>query len=578
MPHLRLYRLAFAPALLALVILAFSLEGVPAPAEPPPGTLEFDPEGAVEATKEVLALGDSRAPGSATDDAAADLVAERFSTVVAGSLAEQRVEATVDGEDVELRNVFLTLPGASDRAIVVVAARDSREGPGASASAAATGLLLELVDELAAAGRERTLVLASTSGASAGSQGARELLSGLPERTTVDAVVVISQPGLDEPYGPHLVTAAGGDGPSAGLASTAEEILRDRAGLSPGRIGSLAQIARYAIPAAAGEQAAFRDEGYDAIALSSAGELPLDPASGGKERLSAETLGRFGPTVLGLVAALDAAPGAPSDGPGAYLALGENLVPGWSVALLVGSLLLPPAALSASLLAEAHRRRTSRGKALAWAAEWWLPAVVVCIGVYGLGLFGVIPGSGVPYDPARFEMDVRGAAVIVLLLALSAWLWWVLGLRRIPAGPGPRGAGAASGLLCAGACFLVWLANPYLALVLLPLAHLVAVLGATGRRPAALAPLALAAGVVPLVSATVYVAATLDWGVSTPWQLAVLVAGGGFEPLQVLGGFLVAGSVAGVFTAALSCSRTRTSASDPHGTRAAGGVVPSENA
>ena len=59
-------------------------------------------------------------------------------------------------------------------------------------------------------------------------------------------------------------------------------------------------------------------------------------------------------------------------------------------------------------------------------------------------------------------------------------------------------------------------------------------------------------------AATIYVASELDWGSSAPWQLAVLVSGGGFQPLQVVAGFLFAASVAGVLTAALATARTTT--------------------
>ena len=354
---LRLYRLAFIPAVVALVVLAFSLRGVPSPVEPPPGTLEFDAASAAKSTRDVLALGGSREPGSDEDNAVADLVAERFGSVVTGTLGEQTVEATIDGEETELRNVLLTLPGESDHAIVVIAGRDSREGEGAPSSAAATGVLLELVNQLSVAGRNRTLILASTSGASAEGQGARELIEGLPDRTTVDAVVVISQPGFDEPFEPHLVMSGGLNGPPLGLARTAEEILRDRANLSPGKISTPAQIARYAIPAASGEQAGLIEDGLDAVAISSAGELPLPASENGQERLDTETLARIGPALLALVSALDAAPSAPAGGPGNFLWTGNNLLPGWSVGLVVLALLLPPLAVSASILARAETRR-----------------------------------------------------------------------------------------------------------------------------------------------------------------------------------------------------------------------------
>lgn len=535
-----------------MVVLAFSLDGVPAPLVPA-GTLEFDAAGAAKSTRDVLALGDTRKPGSPEDDAVADLVAERFSSVVAGTVGEQSVEASVDGEDVELRNVLLTLPGDSDHAIVVLAGRDSREGEGAPSSAAATGVLLELVDGLSArADPNRTLILASTSGASAEGQGARELVAGLPDRTIIDGVVVISQPGYSEPFEPHVVTSGAGSAPPAGLARTAEDVLRERAMLSPGRPGPLEQIARYGIPAAAGEQAGLIADGLDAIALSSAGELPLPASETDREHLETATLERFGPTLLALVSALDAAPRPPSGGPGDYLWVGDNLVPGWSVGLLVISLLVPPAALAASLLGRARTRGTSLGRAMGWAFEWWLPALVACLAIYALSLVGVIPASGVPYDPARFELGAAEAVVLVLVAALAAWLWWVLRLRRPPASLKPAAIGGAAGVAAVTACVLVWIANPYLALVLLPLVHVIAVFGADDRRPAKLAIPVLLIAALPLAASLVYVSSVLDWGASAPWQLAVLIAGGGIPPIQALGAAFALASVAAIALSAFA--------------------------
>ncbi len=555
MADLRLYRLAFIPAVLALVVLAFSLRGVPEPVEPPPGTLEFDAATAAKATRDVLALGGSREPGSEEDNAVADLVAERFGSVVTGTAGEQAFEATIDGEETELRNVILTLPGESDRAIVVVAGRDSREGEGAPSSAAATGVLLELMNQLSVASRSRTLILASTSGASAEGQGARELIEGLPDRNTVDAVVVISQPGFDEPFEPHLVTAGGLNGPPIGLARTAEEILRDRANLSPGKISTPAQIARYAIPAASGEQAGLIEDGLDAVALSSAGELPLPESENGRGRFDTETLARIGPAYLALISALDASSSAPASGPGRFLWSGDNLIPGWSIGLVVLALLLPPLAVAASILARARREGGHIGRALSWAIEWWLPALIVCLGIYGLAVLEVIPATGVPYDPARVELGASEVIGLILVIALAAWLWWILHLRRVPSPPGSLGAGAAAGLAAVAACFVVWLVNPYMALLLVPLVHLVAVLGTQGRRPAALALPVLALAAVPLAVALIYVASELGWGTSTPLELAALMAGGGIGFIQAIGVFFTLTSVGAVATAALATVR-----------------------
>ncbi len=87
-----------------------------------------------------------------------------------------------EGEDVELRNLILTLPGESARSVVVLAARDSASGPGAASSAAATATLLELVDKLRTSSHTKTLVFVSTDGGSDGAAGAREFAERYPER------------------------------------------------------------------------------------------------------------------------------------------------------------------------------------------------------------------------------------------------------------------------------------------------------------------------------------------------------------------------------------------------------------
>ena len=79
-----------------------------------------------------------------------------------------------------MRNVILTLPGSSERTILVLAHRDSAEGPGAATSAAATATLLGLADDLGRSRRTKTMIFASTDGGSDGAEGARKLIEDLP--------------------------------------------------------------------------------------------------------------------------------------------------------------------------------------------------------------------------------------------------------------------------------------------------------------------------------------------------------------------------------------------------------------
>src|SRR5690606_13825844 len=112
--------------------------------EPGPVTTAFDGAAATAFARTIARDFPDRTPGSEDDMAAADFVEENFGQISAGRVHEQRFSADVGGSTRELRNVILVLPGATDESVLVVAGRDSRAGPGATTSAAATGVLLEL--------------------------------------------------------------------------------------------------------------------------------------------------------------------------------------------------------------------------------------------------------------------------------------------------------------------------------------------------------------------------------------------------------------------------------------------------
>ncbi len=551
---LRAYRLGFAPALAAVVVLAFSLQGVPEPLEPTVGTIEFDADRAEQTTRALLRAAPERQAGTEGATAGADLVRRSFEAVASGSVAEQRFGASVDGEEVELRNVLLTLPGTSDHAVVVLAGRSSREGSGAASSAAATGVLTELAAELGVSGRERTLIFGSIDGADAETQGARELLEALPDRTVVDAALVVSQPGSADLGEPHLVTSSGsGQRPSLELTRTAEEALAARAGVDAGLNGALAQAARLALPAAVGAQAALLADEIDSVAISSAGEVPLTAGESGADQLSVESLERFGATTLALVGALDgAAARAASEEPSTYLHLGGNTVPGWAISLLAITLLLPPALPVGLELARARRRDGAGRDALGWAGEWALVGLAPMLALYALALLGLIPKPDLPYDPGRFSIGPMEVIALLTLAAAAVGAWWALGLRRMPAGPQPATLGAAAGAICLAACAAAWVVNPFLALALAPLAHVVMIHGSVGRRRAALAVPAAALAGVPMVAVVWSVAAALGWGGGAPWQLVVLVAGGG---LGLIAAAAIAVALAGVVAVTRSALR-----------------------
>ena len=514
MVKMRLYRLAFAPMLVAVVAIMFSLEGAPAALEPatPPAT--FDGKRAANQARQIVALAPERPPGSSGDEAVADLVLDRFSEIAAGSVTEQEFEAGYEGVDVSLRNVLLTLPGDPASTIVVLAGRDSAHGPGAASSAAATGILLELANALGLAGHEKTFVLASTSGTAAGAAGSRELVEGLPERDSVEAVIVISQPGAAEPRPPYVVTSSSGrsSGPVR-LARTAELAVATQAQARGERPSPFTQLARLAIPSGLGDQAPLIADRLDAVAISSAGERPLaeaddtpraaldrehrrlrarDPvdrrrdrhrrARGPASEPAPRALRQPGPR-------LDARPaGADPDPAGRGRRRGRL---------------------------RARRARWQRTLRRAWpgALARGLPFLGALLALYGLALVGALPRPPFPFDPGRYELGGRAALVLSLILAAGIATAVLLRRRGVTASAAPEATIVGLGLVSALACSLLWLANPYLALLAAPLAHRLAARSPAAGSAAAVAAIALGAlACLPVIAALVAVASALELG------------------------------------------------------------------
>jgi hypothetical protein len=556
MVNLRLYRLSFLPTLVAVVAIMFSLEGTPAALEPatPPAT--FDGQRAANQARQIVSQAPERPPGSAGDEAIADLVAERFGEVAAGSVTEQRFEAEYEGEDVSLRNVLLTLPGDPASTIVVLAGRDAARGAGAASSAAATGILIELANALGLAGHEKTLVLASTSGTSAGAAGARELLDGLPERDSVEAVIVISQPGAVEPRRPFVITSSSGrsSGPVR-LERTAALAVATQAEASSARPSAFTQLARLAIPSGIGDQAPLIAAGLDAVAISSAGERPLAAADDGLDQLATASVDAFGRATQSTVDALDTA-GAADELPDPRLELSDNLIPGWTVSLLALTLILPAAIAAIDSAARAVRRGAELAASLAWAAARGLPFLGALAALYGLALVGVVPRPPFPFDPGLYELGARGAVALALILAATIASAILLRWRGITAAAAPGACVAGLGLVAATACAVLWLANPYLALLAVPLAHVWLL---ADRPPGALrAAAALALGALaclPVIAALVAVARALDLGSDAPWTLTIMVADGQVKMVAMIAGCFLIGAVLG--TIALCLRRDR---------------------
>jgi hypothetical protein len=551
MVDFRAYRIAFAPTLLAVVALMFSLQGTPSALEAVRPPASFDPGAATATARQIASTVPERPPGSDGDAAIADLVADRFAAIAGASVSEQEVPASLDGEDVTLRNVILTLAGNGPETVVVLAGRDSRIGPGAASSAAATGLLVELAEGLAATSHDMTYVFASTSGGTAGADGVRGLIDGLLEAVTVEAVLVLSQPGLADPRPPFVVTSSTGPVRApAQLSATATRAVTSQIGRADPSPGPLLQLARLAFPSGLGEQAPLIEAGFDAVAISSAGERLLDPADDGPESLSRAVLAGFGRAATSIVEAIDVAEAPLEPGPQPYLEIGDNLVPGWPLGLLGLALLLPALVAAAGASARALQRSQGLGAAFAWAGSRALPALAGLGVLYALAVVGVVPRPSFPFDPGRFEIGPRA---VVAMLLIAAGIVAAAALRhplRRPAHLPRSSLVAALGVTSVAAWLIAWIANPYLGLLLAPAAHVWLVGAAVdGRWRVPVAAVAAGSSLLPIVLALGGIASALELGAEAPWTLLLMVAGGQIGIWVALGLCFLVGALVGTVAA-----------------------------
>lgn len=543
-----LYRLAWIPAAIAVVVLMFSFAGAPDALEPttPPANLEGDR--AANEARRIANRAPDRTPGGAGDQATADYVAERFSEIPAGLVVEQEFETSFDGEDVTARNVWLTLPGDEPETIVVLAPRDSAAGPAVASSAAATAVLLELASSLGVTGHTKTFVLGSTSG---GVAGAEQLLEELPDREAVEAVIGISQPGAVDAGPPYVITSStDASSGSVQLERTAELAVEAQAQRTSSEASGPAQLARLAFPAGLGPQAPLIADGIDAVTISAAGERPLKAAEAAE--LDRENVDAFARTAHAVVNALDTSPAPPQHGPGTHIELGDNLVPGWALSVLALTLLLPAAVAAVDAAARAARRKLPLAAGLAWAAGRSLPFVGALAALYGLALVGAIPRPEFPFDPGVHEPGVR-AWICFFVIAVAAGVS-AYGLRR--AGLGAPGAAEvvvpALGVLSCAAVFAVWLANPYLGLLAVPAAHVWLLAAGDGRRRAVATVAAAVAAAVIVLAAMWSVSSALGLaGAERPWFFTVLVADGQLSVVVALSACFLVGALIGAVTVAV---------------------------
>ncbi|MDP9187859.1 MAG: hypothetical protein M3O25_01255, partial [Actinomycetota bacterium] len=463
MIDLSIWRTALLAAPVALVVAMFSLQEVPKPLEAQIPPDAFDSEAAATLASDLAAQFPDPRPGSESDEGFAELVSSRFQAIPSAEVAEQRFDATFEGDDVQLRNLLVTLPGRSERQIALIAQRDAAEGSGAATGIASTAALLEIATGFSGTTHDKTLVFVSTDGGSIGALGAKRFIRDYSEKSLLDAAIVLSQPAAPDPQAPFVIPwSTGPQSTSASLAVTANATLSEEAGMPAGDPGPLAELMRLAIPSGLGEQGPLIESGLDSLRVSSAGELPLAPELDRPEEVSQRSLGTFGRATLSLMLALDASPGPTAHGPNAYIGLAGNLLPGWSLAMLALVLLAPVALLCGLAIAEAARSPLEAARALGWVAMRAVPFGFALATVYVFDLVGLIPSPDFPFRPAAESLGTGGAVGVAIALLVGGAVAFLLRPLLAPPPSVASCAPAAALGLAVLAAVGVWFVNPYL--------------------------------------------------------------------------------------------------------------------
>jgi hypothetical protein len=552
--EIRIYRGTFVLALLALVVVMFSLHARPPALSSTLAPDAFDDQGAYGLLTGIARHTPDRRPGSEGDRAVAAMAATRFRALGLETRLD-RFRGEVDGGDVDMVNVVGTLSGESDRQVVVMAHRDAEGRPGAS-SAASTAVMLELATALSAAQHNKTLVFVSTDGGSASAPGARRFAERYADRSKVDAVLVIDDVAAAYAKRPYVVPWSAGSGrASLQLARTADAALFHELGTGGGSESALGQFLRQAWPLTLREQGVLLDDGMNAVTLTAHGEVPRSGPADTPASLSRLRLLRFGKAALATALALDAGPRLERS-PASYVVSGHNVIPGWAISLLAIGLLAP--ALAAALDGFARARR--RGRAVAdwvrWVVAASVPFLIAIVAARVFELFDWLPSTPLEALAPATRPSFAEAAPPLTALALVFVLAWLVVRPRVARRPATVDKGAAAEaaialtlVLCVE-LFVLWLANPFACLLLIPVVHLcllTALPEGPNRRVLLTATIAAALLLPALV--LVYYGARLDLGLHLDRYALLFLTADGSLGSQLLWAVIAGGLLSTVLVA-----------------------------
>ena len=544
----RIYRAAFVPVLFVLIIVAFSLENRPAPLRSQLVPAAFD---GARAARMLTSLSDryrSRRPGSSGDQQLALRVAQELRAVLPNVPVTTRSVKdanTVDGEK-DLINVQATQPGSAPGAqLVLVAARDALE-PKSAASLSGTAAMIEIARAIALARPLRSVTFASVSGSTGGQAGIKALASQL--QRPVDAIVVLGD--LAGPVTTDEMVVGWSSSPGAAplvLSRTVAVALRAETGLKAASALARNELARFAWPVTVGQQGPAVADGIPTALLSASGELP--PRADAP--VDSVQLQGFGRAALRAMTALDQSPKISAVSPSLDLVATRKLLPLWAMRLLVAALLLPALLTAADGFARLRRERSPVARWVVWVLAAALPFALAVIFIRALGLFSVLNVTAPPAPPGSLPFTAAGIGALVSAMVIFALAFLVLRpiLNRTftvsDSSPAPGGSLAPALVVCL-ASVVVWIFNPYAAILLILPANIWLLVGARElplRRRWAIFWILLS--LLPVLAVAL---AYLDHFALSPfglvWFIVLSLAGGTPPLLASLGWCIVCGAAA----------------------------------
>ena len=530
----RLYRAAFLVLVLPLLIGAFSIlrpTAFPAPLLPP-----ADSTSATLQLAEYLAgTYPDRAPGtSGSVRAATWLTNELRSTGL--PIRSESWSATIPGlGKVRLRNIWAIAPGKSPDVIVVMAHRDDTgTGPGANDNATGTAELVELARAytVPSAGQTavqpmHTLVFLSTDAGVFGGLGALRFAQTSPLRKQIVAVVNLDALGGAGP--PRLQIS--GDlphTPNTTLVQTAAERALEQTGANPRHPGFFAQLVDLGFPFTFYEQGPFNARGISAVTLTTGGDRPAPGFADDIGNLHTRKLAELGLASQELLASLDQGLEL-THGTTSYVWIGNRMITGWAIELVLIALLVPFLVGVIDLFAFCRRRRIvllPAAQALRSRLVFWFFIGLV---FWLFRLAGAWPeGAPRPPNPDLSSND-RWPVIALIALLVIVFVAWLIERRRLrpigPLDPEEQIAGYTVALLALGMLALLVVAtNPFALIFVLPTLHIWLWLPSLRNKPL---PIRLVVFILGL-SGPAIVLGSLAWrfhlGLDAPWYLLELIA------------------------------------------------------